>query len=140
METDLPRKPRLAQGAFVLAFLAGLQFLLHFCPAAAEEWDGTAEGSLSLPVALCAVLTSAGIFCGFLALHRIVKSKGALKGAAFSVSSIIVCVLLLIWMFSTLAAVSRRTAARPKAMLTTPPNKSLQPTPGSVLSSLSLGC
>lgn len=112
---DSPRKSRLAQGAFILAFVAFLEFLLHLSPAAAQEWDSTREGGLELPVALCSVLTAAGVLCGFVALYRIVKSKGALKGLTFSLCSIVLSILTLVWMFSTLSALSRHRASRQAA-------------------------
>jgi hypothetical protein len=50
------------------------------------------------------------------ATFRIVKNKETLKGLAFSLPAVVVCFVLLIWMLSTLRAVSRHKASQKTAL------------------------
>ena len=118
--TDSAKTSRLAQGAFVLGWLAGFQFLLHFCPALAREWDGVGAGDLDFAVACCVALTTAGMVCGLWASFRIWKSQGTLKGWALAIAAILVCLGLLLWMFSGLRGLARHQPAPRAASLVAP--------------------
>jgi multisubunit Na+/H+ antiporter MnhB subunit len=102
----------LAQAAFVLAFVAALQFLLHFAPEVAKKWDANPDAGVGIPTATCVALTAAGTILGILASYRIVRNRAELKGLGLSLTAIAACVGLWLWMFSTLNALSRHKAER----------------------------
>jgi hypothetical protein len=110
LDIDSPKKSRLAQAAFVLAFTSGLQFLLHLSPALAYKWDGIGGDSLALPVIFFLLLTSAGLFSGGLAIYKIQRNNGMLKGLPLAFSAILICILLQVWAFSAVRSLSRHKA------------------------------
>ena len=104
---NTPRKSRLAQAAFVVAFVDILQFFLHLAPAITEKFDGVEDVNLALPARIAAGLSGLGVLLGAAASYRIKRTDGALKGLGYSVTATFCCLFLISQLLALPAALSR---------------------------------